>query len=137
MRHLLFPGPRWASGAILLLCVAGTQHPSARRPPAQQYRAQSGAQTGAQSSTQEPSQNEAQVPKPKSAPPPTNPRIINSDAWKLLADGAGSEKSSQRSDAISAVATVGTESRAVRLVEAALEDKDTGCGSWRPRRSVK
>lgn len=111
MRHCRSRGPGLALAVTLFLYTAGAQQ--ANTIPLL-----------VQSGVQEPPQNQVRIANPKPVPPPTNPRIINSDAWKLLAEGGASEKSSQRANAVSALATIGTESRAVRLIEAALDDTD-------------
>src|ERR1700737_5366485 len=59
------------------------------------------------------------IPGAKTAP--ENPEKVS---WKILTDAVASYKASQRVDAISAVATIGSQPKVVELVEGCLHDRD-------------
>lgn len=56
--------------------------------------------------------------------PPLTFRDLRANAWGMLADGATSDKSQSRSDAISAMTILGDDPSAVAVMEDALTDKD-------------
>jgi len=47
-------------------------------------------------------------------------------AWNTLTDAVASDKTRSRSDAVSALSIMGSDPRAVKIVERELEDKDEG-----------
>lgn len=53
-------------------------------------------------------------------------RDLRANAWVMLADGATSDKSQSRSDALSAMTILGDDPSAVAIIEDALSDKDPG-----------
>jgi HEAT repeat protein len=66
-------------------------------------------------------QQPAQPPKPAST---QSPKELQAAAWTLLTQGATSEKSRDRSDAISALSVLEGSSKANYIIETALDDKD-------------
>lgn len=66
----------------------------------------------------------AKPAKRKPSPAPLSPAEAYAKAWKILTDGAASGNVTKRTDAISALATIGPHPTAVELIEARLADKD-------------
>ncbi len=100
--------------AFVLAAVVGAQ-----RPPSTENAQQ--AKPATQSpGTNTPQQAKPAAPEAKSA----TPESAEASAWKVLTDAATSEKTPTRSDAISALASIGPLPEVVQLIEARLADKD-------------
>lgn len=69
------------------------------------------------------------------------PEKLSAEAWKMLEEGAASEKVIRRTDALSAAATIGPQPGVLELLETALHDKEpdvrqvaaTACGELKSR----
>ncbi|HXQ25839.1 MAG TPA: HEAT repeat domain-containing protein [Candidatus Acidoferrales bacterium] len=123
----------------LLLAVLGLT--AAARPTDYQAQAPATQQTLAPATPgQESTAPAAQSP----ATPPGPVADLPSAAWAMLTQGAASEKTRDRSDALSALTIVGRNPKAVSLMENALADKDvnvrvlaaTSLGSIRARSAI-
>ena len=72
---------------------------------------------------------------------PTAPQAVAVEAWKMLAQGAASDKVVRRTDAISAAATIGPLPEVLSVLKTALSDKEpdvrqvaaTSCGEIKSR----
>jgi HEAT repeat protein len=104
----------------MLFAAYGQQAPA---PAAQAPTPQSpspAAQPPAATANQEPANPRPQTSVPSAA----EPKNLSEDAWMLLMAGRSSDKSRDRSDAISALSILDREPKAITLIDSALEDKD-------------
>ncbi len=108
---------------VASMCMAGPlttraqQAPPATAVPAPPASQPQGQQPPPQQSTNPSSQ-------PPAAPATPTPNALTPAAWAMLEHGAASEKSRDRSDAITALAIVGNDSRGVAMIEKGLTDKE-------------
>ena len=97
---------------VLAAAVGAQQSPGTQNAP----------QT--QPAVQSPGTKTAQQAKPAAPAASSTPESVEASAWKVLTDAATSDKTSTRSDGISALASIGPRREVVQLLEAGLADKD-------------
>jgi HEAT repeat protein len=117
----------WARNAVTLMvclgemCLVGS---SAVAPPASDVIQASGSansQTAPSEPAVKPSKTQSEQVEKKEEHTPQN---VTARAWKILEEAGADNDVSKRTEAVSALAVVGSKPRAFALVESALQDKD-------------
>lgn len=116
----------------LVVLVAAVPGAASRPTSAQQAPAPAAPAPHSPSPQAAPATPAPATPAQESAPPPQTPAPavesnadLRADAWKLLKQGAASEKTRDRSDAISALALLDQSYTGISLIAAGLKDKET------------